>query len=228
MVKRWNRVAVYARVSKEDDQSVDQQVETLLAWVKDQAEHVDVVTEEESSRKERPKLQALRAKLCAGEYDAIVVWKLDRISRGARELLQWREERDLVGYDLVSFSQALDLSKPEGRLMYTILAGFAEYERDVISQRTKLKLDYLRKLGVGKTKQYDEAAAREHWDKMSERELAKALGVSKTTARRVKERMVREAEPKLRPLRLTKEQERLKFLERRVAELEELVEERRG
>lgn len=228
MVKRWNRVAVYARVSKEDDQSVDQQVETLLAWVKDQAEHVDVVTEEESSRKERPKLQALRAKLCAGEYDAIVVWKLDRIARGARELLQWREERDLVGYDLVSFSQALDLSKPEGRLMYTILAGFAEYERDVISQRTKLKLDYLRKLGVGKTKQYDEAAAREHWDKMSERELAKALGVSKTTARRVKERMVREAEPKLRPLRLTKEQERLKYLERRVTELEELVEERRG
>ena len=237
---RWNRVALYARISKSDAQTNEQQIAALLPWLKPQAEYVFVCPEEESSHNERPRLDALRKRMLAAEFDAIVVWKLDRLARNSEELLRWRSESRAVGFTIVSFTQAIDLSTSGGRLMYGILALFAENERDNIAERTKFKLDYLRKQGivpgVGKGSKkgaivkrkpgegvYDEEKAKKLWNSLTDRELAKALGVSKSTARRVKVRMERESGPRLRPMALTAEQKRIEELEERVKELETLL-----
>lgn len=205
---RWNRVVCYARIST-DDQTNEQQVALLKPWAEAQSVHCEIIVEEESSRNIRPNLEAIRVRLLNAEIDAFVVWKLDRIGRSAQELLRWRYESDYVGFNIISYSEAIDLKTPAGRLMYTILAGFAEYERDVISQRTKFKLDHLRSKGIiGGTvggKIFDPVRAKECWKDMSVRELARELGVSNSTAGRVKRRFAieeeRKGESRLRPMK---------------------------
>ncbi len=216
---KWQLALVYARVSS-DGQSVDQQLGVLKPWVTPQAVAAEFTSEEESSAEVRPKLEALHKRLLNAEADAIVVWKLDRIARNTEELLRWRAEADYVGFNIVSVSESIDLKTPAGRLMYTILAAFSEYERDVIRQRTQMKLDHLRAKGivggaVRKDKKinrpYDEAKARKHWaDPVPIRELARIIGTSPSTAARIKKEFSEEASrptgvgafAKLRPMRM--------------------------
>lgn len=187
--KTWRAVAIYCRVSTAE-QSVDQQVDALTRWVAPRAQRLEVFSEAQSSRRERPAQQEMLRRARAGDFNAIVVWKFDRFARTARELVMWLDEAKGLGIDFLSFTESLDTSTPIGQAMFTILAAIAELERSLVAERTRAKLDLLRSRGVrlGRPRAlFDMDRARrlvlEHH--LTVRKLARALGVSSGTAHKV-------------------------------------------
>lgn len=131
----------YARVSKGDSQSVEPQRQAL------QDEGCQRVFEEAASggRWDRPKLQELLGQLRQG--DVVVVWKLDRLSRSLKDLLHILDRVDKAGAGFRSITEAIDTTTPAGRMMMQMLGSFAEFEREMIRERTSAGLVQARKEG---------------------------------------------------------------------------------
>ncbi|HZQ03692.1 MAG TPA: recombinase family protein [Gaiellaceae bacterium] len=99
------------------------------------------------SRERRPGLDAAitQARSSGG---LLVVAKLDRLSRSLLDFVTLMEEARAEGWSIVALDVGLDTSTPQGRMMVAVLATFAEYEREMISQRTRDALAVLRARGV--------------------------------------------------------------------------------
>lgn len=130
------KVALYCRVSTSKQTNENQKVR-LLQYATDKAYKFDLFEEVESSRKTRPVKQELLQKLRKGEYSHVIVYKLDRFARSSRELILEIQELIDKGIGFISISDNLDFSNSVGRLHFQILAAFAEFERSLISERTK-------------------------------------------------------------------------------------------
>ena len=131
----------YARVSKADDQDTAAQVGAL------KAAGCTRVFEEKASggRWDRPELHRLLDQLRQG--DALVVWKLDRLSRSLKDLLHILEKIEAAGAGFRSLIEAIDTSGPAGRMMMQMLGSFAEFERAMVRERTKAGLKAARDRG---------------------------------------------------------------------------------
>jgi putative DNA-invertase from lambdoid prophage Rac len=129
------RVAIYARVST-DEQTTENQVLRLKDYVERQGWSYEVVEEVESSRKTRPKKAELLQRLRRREFDAVIIWKLDRWARSSQELSLEIEELFNKGVLFISLSDNIDLSTATGKLQFQILSAFAEFERNLIRERT--------------------------------------------------------------------------------------------
>ena len=130
------KYALYARVSTEE-QSTEQQVDRLIAHAEKMGWEYEIFTETESTRKTRPIKYKLIQSLRARDYDGVCVYKLDRWARSMQELIYELEEFHKKNIDFVSMSDNIDLSSASGKLQFQILAAFAEFERSLISERTK-------------------------------------------------------------------------------------------
>ncbi len=130
------KIAIYCRVSSRD-QTPDNQRIRLTEYVKEKEWEFEVYTEVESTRNTRPIKAELLHKLREGKYEGVLVYKLDRWARSSTELVL--EVRELVnkGVVFISYTENLDFSTSTGRLHFQILSAFAEFERDLISERTK-------------------------------------------------------------------------------------------
>ncbi len=131
-----NKVALYCRVSTNKQTNENQKIR-LLQYATDNNLKFDLFEEIESSRKTRPVKQELLHKLRKGEYSKVIVYKLDRFARSSRELILEIQELIDKGIGFISISDNLDFSNSVGRLHFQILAAFAEFERSLISERTK-------------------------------------------------------------------------------------------
>jgi DNA invertase Pin-like site-specific DNA recombinase len=89
------------------------------------------------ARDDRPGLAALMDQLRAG--DTVVVWKLDRLGRNMLHILETVKTLTEMGVTLVSTSDGIDSSTAAGRMMIGVLGSLAEYERELIRERTALK-----------------------------------------------------------------------------------------
>lgn len=120
----------YARVSTAD-QIVDLQVDALRAAGCD-----EIITETGSgyATGARPLRDQLLAELQAG--DTIVIWRLDRLGRSMAEVLQIVDDLNNRGVNLISVTDGVDATTPTGRLLLGVLVAAAEYERNLISERT--------------------------------------------------------------------------------------------
>ncbi len=129
------KVAIYVRVSTEE-QTNENQILRLVEFGKSKGWQYDIYEEVMSSRKTRPVKQELLAKLRAGVYDAVVVYKLDRWARSSTELIL--ETKELLDKNIafISVSDNLDFSTATGKLHFQILSAFAEFERELIRERT--------------------------------------------------------------------------------------------
>ena len=141
MAKRFG----YARVST-DDQNLDVQTHAL------KAADCDVILAETASGKSRdgrPKLALLMEVI--GPGDALVVTKLDRLARKTLDMLELAETIGKKGAGFKSIAEPwADTTTPEGKLVFTIFAGFAEWERERIRQRQSEGIARARAKGIYK------------------------------------------------------------------------------
>ncbi|MCP4651232.1 MAG: recombinase family protein [PVC group bacterium] len=133
-------VAIYCRVSTRD-QNPENQVIKLKDFAERNDYAYDIFEERESSRKTRPIKNELLQRLRNREYDSVLVWKLDRWARSIRELINEVMELHDKGINFISIQDNIDLSSANGKLQFHILSAFADFERNIISDRTLLGLE---------------------------------------------------------------------------------------
>ena len=142
------KVVIYARVSTEE-QSVDKQVDECKEFCKNRGYEVvgvyrDVISGIKSSR---PQLDALMKDCFQKKFDAVVVWKLDRLGRSVEHLISILNQLQVYKVDFISVTQPLDTTTSQGKLLFNILGSFAQFERDMISERTKMGLRHAKNVG---------------------------------------------------------------------------------
>lgn len=95
----------------------------------------------------RPQLDRLLEAARKRQIDLIVVWKLDRFGRSLKQLVNALEELSSFGVGFISYQDNLDLTTPQGRLMFHIIGAMAEFERELIRERVKAGLENARRKG---------------------------------------------------------------------------------
>lgn len=148
------RVIAYTRVSTEEQAGsragLDAQREALARAAEQRGWQVEWIEEPGVSAKSlvRPGLQRALDKLAAGEADVLAVSKLDRLSRSVHDFTGLVARAQREGWSLAILDLGLDMSTPQGSMMAGILAVFAEFERNMIGQRTRDGLAAKRAQGV--------------------------------------------------------------------------------
>lgn len=145
-MKEIKKVALYARVSKEM-QNPEMQKKALLKKAELEDWAYDYFEEKESSRKTRPIKYELYQRLLKKEYDAVVVWRLDRWARSVQEASKEIETLFNRNVPFISLTESIDLTTASGRLQFNVITAFAQFERDVISERTKEGLKHAKNVG---------------------------------------------------------------------------------
>lgn len=153
------RVAIYARVST-DDQNAQTQVDELTraCALKGWADPIIFRDNGISGTKtSRPAFDKMMASVRARDFDVVMVWRFDRASRSTKHLLSLLDELQGYGVDFVSLREQIDTTTAAGKLMFTMVSAFAQFERDLISDRTKAAMARLKTEGkaVGKPRKYD-------------------------------------------------------------------------
>jgi DNA invertase Pin-like site-specific DNA recombinase len=132
----------YARVST-PDQSLDLQCDALLAAGCDPNHlYTDVAS---GAKADRPGLEAALGYLREG--DTLVVWKLDRLGRSLTHLIDTVHRLDANGIGFKSLQEHIDTTTPGGKLIFHVFAVLAEFEHDLIAERTKAGLSAARARG---------------------------------------------------------------------------------
>jgi len=144
------RAAIYARVST-NDQSVDMQTRDLRKLA--EARGFEVVKEytdegQSGAKNSRPALDKMLADAANGKFEIVLVWRLDRLGRSLAHLIKLLENFKLWNCELISFSEGLDFTTSTGKLFYSLLGAFSEFERSVICERTRSGLRAARARGV--------------------------------------------------------------------------------
>jgi site-specific DNA recombinase len=156
---KLTRCAVYTRKSTDegltqDFSSLDAQREAGESYVRSQVHEgwtmVDARYDDggyTGADMNRPALKRLLADVDAGKVDCIVVYKVDRLSRSIRDFARMMESFDQKAISFVSVTQQFNTTSSLGRLTLNILLSFAQFEREIISERTKDKVTAARKKG---------------------------------------------------------------------------------
>jgi putative DNA-invertase from lambdoid prophage Rac len=136
------KVAIYARVSR-DDLHCENQKQILDTWVmrnKPDIESYEYFTEEQTTRKTRPIKESIIKAFREGKFDTIVVARIDRFARSTVELVQDIESIINQGGRFVSIGNNFDFQKKgynaSQQLQLNIFAAFAQFERELIRERT--------------------------------------------------------------------------------------------
>ena len=151
------RAVGYVRVSTEQQATEGvsleaQQVRIRAHCVSQDIELVDIVIDEGFSAKslERPGIKRALAMLTSNQANAIVVVKLDRLTRSVKDLGYLCDSyfREGLPYSLLSVSDSIDTRSASGKLMLNVLMSVAQWEREAISERTQEAMDELKRRGV--------------------------------------------------------------------------------
>ncbi|WP_337173558.1 recombinase family protein [Paludisphaera sp.] len=171
----------YARVSTQD-QNLDLQRDALKA-----AGCTRIVEDTASGgKRDRSGLERVREQLRKG--DVLVVWRMDRLARSLKHLIDLMSELEEQGIGFQSITEAIDTTTPGGKLVFHIFGALAEFERNLIRERTKAGLEAARARGRkgGRKKKLDERKralavqlyrAKEH----TIPEICSMVGISKPT-----------------------------------------------
>jgi DNA invertase Pin-like site-specific DNA recombinase len=185
------RVALYARVSTHDQQTLPLQIRALREYAAKRGwTIVAQIKEVGSGASQRERRETLLAAARRREIDVVLVWRLDRWGRSVADLVSTLQELQHLGVAFVSLTEALDLTTPAGRAMAGLLAVFAEFEREILRERVRAGLDHARQQGqrLGRPPSVVHCAVQAQ--KLSRRgssksEIARRLQISRTSVRRL-------------------------------------------
>lgn len=142
------RIALYARVSKRLGQHPENQVLALKQWASSSSHEVEgIYIDKDSTRDTRPKKEEILKKLRLGSLDGVAFMALDRWGRNMTELVLELDEFSKTGKSLISLKEGIDMSTAAGRFAAHVLAAMANFERDRLSERTKLGIARARAQG---------------------------------------------------------------------------------
>ncbi|MBF0620046.1 MAG: recombinase family protein [Candidatus Omnitrophica bacterium] len=184
-------VAIYARVSTEDQTSA-QQLPVLREYCEKAGHEIvdEYIDEGESAMKQnRPQYTRLLEDARKRKFGLILVYKLDRFSRSVKELVNTMDLLKGYGVDFVSYAEKeFDTTTASGKLVFHMFSAVAQFERDIISERTKLKLNHLKSKGVklGRPVKADHVKALElRGQGLSLAEIGRAIGCDRSTVSKV-------------------------------------------
>jgi DNA invertase Pin-like site-specific DNA recombinase len=131
------KVAIYVRVST-NDQNEGMQLQELREYCQRMKydiykEYIDIG--ESGAKTSRPQFNLFMEDVRKRLFDAVLVWKLDRLGRSLLHLLQIMEELKAKNIDFISYRQNLNTTDSTGKLLFNIIGSFAEFERDIIRER---------------------------------------------------------------------------------------------
>ncbi len=142
-------VVLYARTS-----TADQNLDTQLIALRDYCKRMDYQIAGEfldsgfsGKDDKRPEFERLLSDLRANKIDCVIVYKLDRIGRSLKHLLNLFEEFKNRGVEFISLTQNINTNTPEGKMFWQMLGVFAEFERELIVARTNAGLVRARRQG---------------------------------------------------------------------------------
>lgn len=174
----------YARVSTKD-QVLDMQIDAL----KNIGCHKIFYEVAKGARTDRPEWLKLLNEIQAG--DTLVIWKLDRMGRSLQHLIKIVNELVAKNIDIISLQDPLNTTNAQGRLMFNMFASLAEFEKDLIRERTMAGLKSARARGKmgGRPKGLSEKAKKAACtaealylqNELKTDDIAEQLGISKTT-----------------------------------------------
>lgn len=125
-----NYIFGYARVSTEQ-QNLDRQLDALKKY------GCDMIYNEKmtGTKRDRPELSKLLDRMTEG--DTVVIESLSRLGRSTKDLIELVEHFEQKGVHLVSLKESIDTSTSTGKLLFTLMSAIAQFERDVIADRTR-------------------------------------------------------------------------------------------
>jgi DNA invertase Pin-like site-specific DNA recombinase len=185
------RVALYARVSTHDQQTLPLQIRALREYAAKRGwTIVAQIKEVGSGASQRERRETLLAAARRREIDVVLVWRLDRWGRSVADLVSTLQELQHLGVAFVSLTEALDLTTPAGRAMAGLLAVFAEFEREILRERVRAGLDHARQQGkrLGRPPSVVHCAVQAqklYRRGSSKSEIARRLQISRTSVRRL-------------------------------------------
>src|SRR5690348_14935395 len=142
-------VALYARVSTLLAQDPEMQLIELREYAARRgwtitAEYVDRTS---GAKESRPALNRLMADAKQRKFDVVAVWKIDRLARSLKHLVNVLAELEALGVAFASLKDNLDLSTPSGKLMFQVIGAMAEFERALIRERVVAGLNSAKRKG---------------------------------------------------------------------------------
>jgi len=131
-------VGLYARVSTNHQES-----ELQLQALREYASRLGVEAKEyvdegiSGATTNRPALGEMMAAARRRELSRVVVWKLDRLARSLKHLIECLDEFSALGIDFVSLTESFDTSTPSGRLLFQVVGALSEFERSLLRERVR-------------------------------------------------------------------------------------------
>jgi len=142
------KCAIYCRVSTEE-QDADKQEQACLEYCARMNHEVFKVYKDVISGKttSRPEFDMMLNDMRLWKFNCIMVTKLDRIGRSLKHILSLFDEFKSKGVQFIAITQNIDTTSASGQLQMQIIGAFAEFERNIISERTKEGLKYAKNVG---------------------------------------------------------------------------------
>jgi putative DNA-invertase from lambdoid prophage Rac len=185
------RAGLYTRVSTIDQQTLPMQNRAMREYAVRRGWTIALqVREVGSGAAKRDAREKLLESARRREIDVVLVWRLDRWGRSVTDLLTTLQELEHLGVGFVSLTEALDLTTPAGRAMAGLLAVFAEFEKEILSERTRAGLAHARqsgkRLGRPMTAGLQSTAIRKLYRAgVAKAEIARRLQIGRTSVRRI-------------------------------------------
>lgn len=133
------KIAIYVRVST-DEQSTEMQTSDLRRYCEQRGFEIYKEYSDQGvsgTKDHRPGLDQLMSDAKKRKFDVVLVWRFDRFARSTKHLITALEEFKHLGIDFISYSENIDTSSPLGKMLYTISAAWAEFERSIIVERIR-------------------------------------------------------------------------------------------
>ncbi len=199
------KVALYCRVST-DSQTTENQRRELEAFCERQGWVIYRVYEDKGisgTQHDRPALDEMLKDANAGRFHCLVTWKTDRIARSVVHLLEILTTLRSKNIGFVSVTEAINTESAQGRMLLHFLGAISEFERELCVERVKSGLARAKasgtKLGRPRVGFDVNAAIKMKQDGSSWAQVAKALGVSSATVRRIVTPLLKNPPAKTRP-----------------------------